>query len=255
MKIDEGKIHEQISRAEKDYKTERDAIEQNAVVDSAISGSYSLMGMSARDMGICEVLLNNIGAAQDRFSNATDHFVTSLVKTYEYEEKTNQLFNRVIHCRRALFMAILAREPDQREEYIKKSKFISDSFVDQYPSKKHEYLHVQALAHYLTGDTADAKEYLARLADAGEKLDGYFIGMGECLRGLIDDDVTTFEQGLNRLLTRHHNEHGANPSSPTHFISVEATAYLILADRQNMKLPLSDLDDSLRGYVPEMLFA
>lgn len=250
MIVSQEKLEEDIEWQKHLNDKHKNLLRNGEVVQSQIPSSHSMIAKTSRDIGLCKLIQNK--EAEECFSTAAEKFMTKIDKIDELGDKVegSHRAHRPYDVQNLLYSAILSEDEDAIQKAIGYGDELGEDYLDEYNDFEHLYLHVKALNEYLKGEESEGENFLDRLdaLDLEEDYADYYRSLSAGLRGLIDGDGDEFLEGVNGLLEYHDRDNELSTASE--FVSVEAYAYIKLADREGLEVGPENIKKYLRDYLP-----
>lgn len=258
MTASKATIREECEWNEYLYTSNKEKLDDNDVGPEGIVSALSMVAGSAEGVGICKLYLGHVEEGRERFAEATQYNFSfdDAVSKYEDSVTGSRLAHRPTHYMETLHAAILSGEKKLvRQATERVLEMDEDQYLDEWGDFEfhHVLYYVKALAHLLEGDSETSGFYLQKLDELDHGFEN-FEALWDCLNAVVAADRQWIIEGLTRLLEWHDDEYGMNPSAATDFISVDATALLVLARRNGLDVGPADFDESLREHLPTALF-
>ncbi len=251
MIVSEEKLEEEIEWQKHLNDKHRDLLQNGEVVQPQIPSSHSMIAKTSRNIGLCKLTQNK--EAGEWFSTAAEKFMTKIDKIDQLgdEVEGSHRAHRPYDIQNMLYSAILSGNKENIQRAIDYGDELDEKYLNEHTDFEHLYLHVKALNEYLKGEKSEAENFLDRLDafDLNKDYANYYRSLSTGLRGLIDSDLDEFLEGLNNLLEYHDRDNELSTASD--FISVEASTYIKLADREGLDVKSEDIEEKFRDYIPE----
>lgn len=243
MTVSEERIEDDLSWKRRVVELTEEMLDEGSVAEDRIRSSHRTLGNAARGIGIDELLLYGETSGQ--------HFQDGARELIDTLAGSEQDPDRPLHCRDALYTAALSGDESVLKRAAERTVETNESF-QSHPLFASVYHHVVSLSWYLLGDEARARAGLDGIEatdDDDAELTDVFVGRRTCLRGLLDRDAKTATDGLSTLLRSHHRRKGDDPEGADHFVSLDASVYLLLAKRAGLDIDPQSFDKELCDYL------
>ncbi|MFC6732362.1 Imm49 family immunity protein [Haladaptatus sp. DYSN1] len=225
--------------------------EEGRVPVSAFNKFY----LTGRDLGTTELLLGNTKTAQQWFAEGAlgRTMSCSLIRQHEitdggYLGALSGMFEEAIRT------ALLAADPRVVGATATEILALEESYLDQYPHEMTRYWRLTGLAAFLLGDTEHAHAALETVSEtfASESEEVSVDPLGEALSdildGLLADNATAAQRGLDALDQSHRVQVPDDPYASEDVLDHYTSAYLVLARHRGMDIRVEN------EYVPTAVY-
>ncbi|MDA8233949.1 MAG: immunity 49 family protein [Clostridia bacterium] len=208
---------------------------------------YHDMGESAREIGICRLLMGDSSEALKWFLEASINFEKPFL-LLEEDNKIQRGDYSLVSARvgaHTIHMALLARNTEIADRMaLRVSKQKKNS--DDHPLFR---ICAYALSHFLLGNNTEALTFIAQNEGKKEGEFREFIYIANIIRTIIEKDQERFNEELQKLLTRHHNlsTKGYLREQVEGYICIPGIALSILAKQAGLKVEVDN------PYMPKEL--
>lgn len=252
-----SEIEEELEWKEELYEINEEKLEENLNPES-LASALRMLSKSAIGKGICLYLLEDLHGGRKWMKKGVEDYLAfdDAVTEYGDEVPGSRHAHRPTHYKEAMSAVLLSAQEDLIHQVSKRIREVDEAtYLDEWGDWgfQHVLYYTEALACVTIEAAEDPRSYLQQLDELGHGYENYE-ALHDCLLAIVNEDRTGTVEGVARLLEWHQNEYGQNPSTATDFISVDATALLVLARRSGLDISPEDFDESLREFLPLALF-
>lgn len=255
MTVSESSIREELEWKGQLYDINQSKLEDDPDPPTLVS-AYDMLAKSARGIGICKLLQGDREAGLNWLAEAVEYFLLYDDAIEEHEDAVEgaERAHRPATYKNLMHLALVSGDKNLIQRAVHRPLQLDGTmYLDQYGEFEHVYDYTMAIAEFVENDADEARSYLREL----DEMDHDYVlydKLRESLGGLINGDTSQLLAGLTGILSHHKKDRGRNLSTATSFISVDATALLVLARRSDLDISPDDFDESLREYLPLALF-
>lgn len=258
MTVSESTVREELEWNEHLYNNNKEKLSNDDTEPPDIVSAHNRIAGSAAGIGICHFVLGRPLEGKNRFAEAAEYYLSFDDAVTEYEDAVpgSRQAHRPTTYKELLHSGLISGEEELLHQATSRVLEMDDAeYLEEWGNFEfhHVLYYVKSLSHLLTDNPETARQYIQMLNDLDHGFENYK-ALHDCLHAVEEANKAEVVDGLSQLLEWHQDEYGTNPSTPTDFISVDATALLVLARRFGLNISPEDFDDSLREFLPLALF-
>ncbi len=198
-------------------------------------------------VGAFHLALGELAAAREAFADAARHYLQSAVESrpYRHEPPTDKWRNEPIRLVRGLYCALVADDPDLREECAREAVALDDEYLEENPAQL--FYRAKAVGAVALDDDRQG-EFVSEFETA---VDPDFVpedlAIARACRGILDGDGAEVVAGVEDLLDHHRDRIDGEPDTKSEVVSLPATALVLLARDRGLDVWVDS------GFVPDVL--
>lgn len=240
-------LREKIDRKRAEVGPALDDLESGAVPESNRYHLHYNVAIRYHAIGAFRLLVDEPDAGRTAFADAARHYLQSAVESrpYRHEPPTDKWRNEPIRLVRGLYCALVADDPELREECASEAVALDDEYLEENPAQL--FYRAKAVGAVALDDDRQGK-FVSEFETA---VDPDFVpedlAIARACRGILDGDGAEVAAGVEDLLDHHRDRIEGEPDTKSEVVSLPATALVLLARDRGLDVWVDS------GFVPAVL--